>query len=1416
MVVGTQNNLQEFTIFWSSARRMPNNSALPQRFEKLQRELLEISACRRQVSYCMRSNPALIFATIALCLVPGNAQILCPFLKAPSELFGVEDIPMNVQGVWNRTVGISGEKPAFRMYNLDSLDCDYVDREEITEEKLNYNAPPNSIDSIVLQVSVRTGRIWLDRGYHTCRDASGTVVNDANFTESITEMKSFQVEGLFHEVNCMLQYVVFQTLVNGNSDYHIANQGREPIVDIWVGPPCMQGPVGCGADFIKTSQVTTVMHMATVNDLPRLESCPTSRLSNGAGPLSWNTADGDETCQAASTFVGGPLIRNPPRAGGLAPPTRVTPPFCQRQDTTTEQPPHCNIFGNVPTCLSNASSFVYHIEDEDDASLEIQGLRVKDPDLWDGHLTMKWTLRFRPGQSAADRGYNDPVPSMTIQLESFYEIETELGPMNDYCARPKYSVSKRARQLVGDKYCSQTRADSLGGVFVPKDNRGQDSYEQLQVRVRTLVSRQPEEGECRFVLDGTPRHPICTEVRNADNELVDCQCTSRVYERLSTADGTLWKSIFFYDIIERDTFEVFETGYFIMTYSDTQVTKGQMFADRGVRSWADGAERVDLFMASPFTINGTVDTTGGDRVIMELLLETDTTRNPKFAVSLSSNYGSVTMPNSNVQLQTDTPNLKTFRGTIDQVNEAIYRLVYRLPSASMPNLHTMASHHWLYGEVRETITLSIDDQGYDGQPNGLVAGTATVVEYDVVIIADNDAPVVENPTESYMVPENTWVALPGFTISDVDAKDVLINERNKTTMELKLTLECDHGALKVGQADAANLLFAEPIPARCTTACGSAPITSLERHMALPENCRSCLQREGELLMNTNNGVGAQKLVVFGSVEDLASSLQNLQYRAEAGFNSEVPQAGNPFGEDGCPREYTPGLSREFVRVTVDDIGNVGCRSRESKTAVLERTIAVTPAEDPPRITFDVNRVERCPRCIDCTCPAFCGGGTCSIPIEQTTEDSVLRFSATRSVAIRDFDTTEVSFGTVQYELMVNSSFGALVLTNAPDVTLLAGFESCISVAGDCPTVRMRGSLCEINKALQRIEYRPGKDYNSEFGDPDRLFFAVQQIGMTHPESLIAIDVIVLARNDKPVVNLWQSGPPQIRVRTPYIDMYVIKDADAAPPQCASTITCIHLSDPDACEAKYLYFGIKATPADIIAAQRGTSPVCALNMSDPVGLVTLRVTSRMGSVWFFPANGTDMLGADGMINLGGYDPTEIDAGKRSQNLTLMHPLSWFVGGVLRYYASEHFARPDDMVFEMEDNGNTGAGTDTGFCCCADRECSSCSSGECRMVLDVTTCRDVRGFQCKDSVKSVNTLKGWEISLIAAACFVTLLGGISLIVYLGARDNQMQLVHPNEEDDDEEHGAVGGKLANGKGADKHLMVEEGRTENVLAI
>lgn len=98
-------------------------------------------------------------------------------------------------------------------------------------------------------------------------------------------------------------------------------------------------------------------------------------------------------------------------------------------------------------------------------------------------------------------------------------------------------------------------------------------------------------------------------------------------------------------------------------------------------------------------------------------------------------------------------------------------------------------------------------------------------------------------------------------------------------MELKLTLECDHGALKVGQADAANLLFAEPIPARCTTACGSAPITSLERHMALPENCRSCLQREGELLMNTNNGVGAQKLVVFGSVEDLASSLQNLQYR---------------------------------------------------------------------------------------------------------------------------------------------------------------------------------------------------------------------------------------------------------------------------------------------------------------------------------------------------------------------------------------------------------------------------------------------------------------------------------------------------------------------------------------------------------
>jgi hypothetical protein len=81
-----------------------------------------------------------------------------------------------------------------------------------------------------------------------------------------------------------------------------------------------------------------------------------------------------------------------------------------------------------------------------------------------------------------------------------------------------------------------------------------------------------------------------------------------------------------------------------------------------------------------------------------------------------------------------------FEGTIDQVNEAIDVIEYRVPGPVYPHFHTLSPQHSIYGHVEERLTLTIDDLGNAGRPSKW--GTVTSMEFNLVVSAVNELTVV--------------------------------------------------------------------------------------------------------------------------------------------------------------------------------------------------------------------------------------------------------------------------------------------------------------------------------------------------------------------------------------------------------------------------------------------------------------------------------------------------------------------------------------------------------------------------------------------------------------------------------------------------------------------------------------------------
>lgn len=110
----------------------------------------------------------------------------------------------------------------------------------------------------------------------------------------------------------------------------------------------------------------------------------------------------------------------------------------------------------------------------------------------------------------------------------------------------------------------------------------------------------------------------------------------------------------------------------------------------------------------------------------------------------------------------------------------------------------------------------------------------------------------------------------------------------------------------------------------------------------------------------------------------------------------------------------------------------------------------------------------------------------------------------------------------------------------------------------------------------------------------------------------------------------------------------------------------------------------------------------------------MRIRSELGSVWFFSRQ-----------DFAAWPPTAAalpptDLGRSNRVVDLTRPLTYFKGGMIRYYSSVEYEREDNVTIMVLDNRSfrdptmpalgseepTSGGMERdGMCCCVDESCS---------------------------------------------------------------------------------------------------------------
>ncbi len=497
------------------------------------------------------------------------------------------------------------------------------------------------------------------------------------------------------QVNCIIGSLIFQGLQDDNEEAQISINGYRSSVSVVISPNCnaVQNP-GCGQEFASTFSVTSTATIVAVNDPPFITTCPQaflqatgivslSGLEVKDGIVSWSNPLGQ--CQKVNLFpsTSSPIVGPIPSPFASLSPYSGGPAYCQKDSPTQVFPPFCER-ANLSVCMPSLNSFAYHVEDLENAKLILRGLRVWDVDLYSGDLALDLSVRFASDPKLRDGNIplhrfqeciDDPLYCSVKRFPALVVV----GSINYYCARPRTAygpeVNENCVQQKNCLNCARSGSDVIGSLpHLPSDP---------SLRIN-LIS---------FVL----------------------------------ADGHIEDEIFQYDmgyeITGKFSNKVLELGILSLTFtcestcsskgssaSGVYSIRGSMSATAGVSKTSTGSN-FDWYGASPLNVSGTyVYLSEFEIPLMQLTLISSTV--PIYAATVSTSFGSISLPMNKMQLSTDTLQVKTLFGRIDQINLALSQIEYQVPAESMPDMNTMSGVNSLYGNAQCDLKVIIDDGLY--------------------------------------------------------------------------------------------------------------------------------------------------------------------------------------------------------------------------------------------------------------------------------------------------------------------------------------------------------------------------------------------------------------------------------------------------------------------------------------------------------------------------------------------------------------------------------------------------------------------------------------------------------------------------------------------------------------------------------
>jgi len=767
-----------------------------------------------------------LFGVLASFVLPLATAQFCPYLRNSGKVYGKEDEPLNMQSAWIKNSPGADRQTAGRLWHgqcpssvCGSCSGDGSLKALAGQEKAGQ-------DQIRIKYSVQYGRLYLRQGYEACN----LVVNNDNFVESVNHNTSFFVTGTYDVVNCTLQFLTFQGLRFANKMTQLANFGKQPRVTVHVGPPRSGGPTADGINFISEAVSATFIIMNEVNTLPSLgppggagmredsqgNICPTMGIENdrtdtgnpfpeqyqntkisslydavSPGLLFWNASKGGSRCLqtplpganrllspapvpnfVTTNNVGQRILTRQPKGSDIHP-TKIDPSFCQNIETRIRDPPFCDDLKKVGhfSCNADPMSYVYHIEDYEDATMRLNGVRMWDKDLWTAHVDTTFSLRFEAKDTSSNK-LNDPFTDnsgkpMAIQGPGIFTA---------FCAEPFYDEGKRESQKntdqldsnfgVWDKYCARTRDDAISGIVM-------FDKAETQIFVLTTADRTAatdfDTTNCQMVQCLTPdcdptveaqkqeNKWMCSKVENDETECMvvkdvseiacvrgsdkKCTCTSQVHVRPDVNGQKTWEMFLFWELADRDNRGItYEKGYMTLKYTRSSIISGTMWADPQTlpyRDYVDGnGLPFDWFRASPFKLKGKITTS--DAISFYIDASTKPIVSPQFTMSLNSIYGNISLPNTPphlVPVEKTRTKIKIV-GTMNELNEALSVLEYRVPGAVMPHFNTLSRNHSIYGRVEEKLVLTMDDGGNSGVISNAESTTFTTVEFNLVVSAN--------------------------------------------------------------------------------------------------------------------------------------------------------------------------------------------------------------------------------------------------------------------------------------------------------------------------------------------------------------------------------------------------------------------------------------------------------------------------------------------------------------------------------------------------------------------------------------------------------------------------------------------------------------------------------------------------------